>query len=119
MSLLFVLPQNCEQATRQTEAVLYHAGLRVVRSFDLRQVNGLLDDCDCPYHGTGLCDCQVVILLVYGEAAAPATLVAHGRSGKTWLTLVDSPEQRPLPDLAQRITQTLQTNLILPKEQIE
>lgn len=112
MSLLLVLPQNCEQATRQTEAALGHAGLRVVRSFDLRQVNGLPDDCDCPYHGTGLCDCQMVVLLVYGEAATPATLVAHGRNGKSWLTLVDSPEQRPLPDLAQRITTALQSNII-------
>jgi hypothetical protein len=113
MSLLLVLLQNCEQATRQTEAVLGHAGLRVVRSFDLRQVDGLPDDCDCPYHGTALCDCQMVVLLVYGEAATPATLVAHGRSGKTWLTLVDSPEQRPLPDLAQRITTALQSNIIV------
>jgi hypothetical protein len=113
MTLLFILPQNCEQATRQTEAALCHFGLRVVRSFDLRQVDGLPDDCDCPYHGTGLCDCQMVVLLVYGEAATPATLVAHGRGGKTWLTLVDSPEQRPLPDLAQRITTALQSNITM------
>ena len=36
----------------------------------------------------------MVVLLVYGNATEPATLVLHGYDGKTWISLADRPSQR-------------------------
>jgi hypothetical protein len=129
MSELLVLQQECDLATQVVTKHLTGCGLQVVRSFDLRQASKLptaspagTDErlaltppagCHCPHHNTESCDCQMVIMLVYGAASTPATVVAHGHDGITWFTLVDTPEQRPLPDLAQRITTALQSNIIV------
>ena len=67
----------------------------------------LVLECSCPYHGANPCDCQMVVMLVYGTAGLPATLVAHGHHGRTWITLVDTPEQCPAPGVAAAIIQTL------------
>jgi hypothetical protein len=125
MTELLVLPQDCAAAAVQVTQALAGCGLNVVRSFDLRHVwprtDGVPDTalppkaalvppaaCGCAYHGTAPCDCQMVIMLVYGATGTPATLVAHGHDGVTWFTLVDTPEQRPSPDLATVITTILQ-----------
>lgn len=110
---LLTLYQDCEQATDQIVARLRRSGLRVLCSFDLRQTSGIPEACDCPHHDTAVCDCQMIVLLVYAESVPPATLVAHGHNGQTWISLVDSPEQRPLPDLAQHITTALQSSIIV------
>lgn len=131
MSELLVLQQECDQATQVVVQRLVGCGLQVVRSFDLRQASKLpavtvaektaapdtneqlvLDPpagCHCTHHGAEQCDCQMVVMLVYGPTVAPATLVAHGHDGLTWFTLVDTPEQRPSPELARSITFTLQS----------
>jgi hypothetical protein len=36
----------------------------------------------------------MIVLLVYGEAAAPATLILHGNNGQTWISIADSALQR-------------------------
>ena len=131
MAQLLVLKCDCDEAVEQVTGALTQAGLRVLRSFDLRQawrhpigegsLGGLRaassfdlrsamsapGDCSCPYHGAESCDCQMVVMLVYGTAGVPATLVAHGHNGQTWITLIDTPEQRPAPDVATAVTQTL------------
>ncbi len=110
MTEILILPQHCEEATIRVTQTLTDCDLKVIRSFDLHHVWPLTapDGCHCTYHGTAPCDCRVVIMLVYGQTGPPATLVAHGHDGMTWFTLVDTPEQRPLPDLAARITAALQ-----------
>lgn len=51
--------------------------------------------CTCPYHGTDLCDCQMVVLLVYQEwMGAPATVVLRGYQGQTWAILAEVPEAK-------------------------
>jgi hypothetical protein len=126
MSELLVLQQECDQATQIVAERLAGCGLQVVRSFDLRQAGKLpttgaagtneqlaLDPpagCHCAHHGTEPCDCQMVVMLVYGPTVAPATLVAHGHDGLTWFTLVDTPEQRPSPDLARSIASALRSS---------
>jgi hypothetical protein len=125
MSELLVLQQECDQATQVVAQRLAGCGLQVVRSFDLRQAGKLPaasaagtnerltptppTGCHCPLHETESCDCQMVIMLVYGQASTPATLMAHGHDGVTWFTLVDTPEQRPLPSLVKSITTALHT----------
>ena len=70
------------------------ANLRVVQTFDLHSARHVLEDCPCPHHGTDQCDCQMVVLLVYASAAEPATLILHGNDGQTWLSTVESPNQK-------------------------
>ena len=126
MTQPFVLKCPCGDAVPQVVEVLANYGLVVTQSFDLhvatspyvrvaehvgqdhfRTLLTIPDDCFCPKHGTTGCDCQMVVMLVYGKAAAPATLVAHGHDGQTWLSLANAPEQRPDPALAAMITQVL------------
>jgi len=67
------------------------AKLRAVQTFDLHSARQALEDCPCPHHGTEQCDCQMVVLLVYANAAEPATLILHGNDGRTWISLVERP----------------------------
>lgn len=126
MTQPFVFKCPCGDAVSMVVEVLSNNGLVVTQSFDLRVATSpflrvaelvgqdhfrtlltIPNDCSCPKHGTTGCDCQMVVMLVYGKAAAPATLVAHGHDGQTWLTLANAPEQRPDPALAAMITQVL------------
>ncbi len=68
---------------------MQQSGLQVIRTFDLHETR--VDDttCNCPHHGTDKCDCQMVVLLVYGKDNQPASLVAHGHNGQTWFSLVE------------------------------
>lgn len=76
---------------------LERAGLRVMQTFDLRLAAPLDQGyCDCPHHGTAQCDCELVVLLLYGSEETPASLILHGNDGQTWLSLVDRPSQ-PAP----------------------
>jgi len=86
------LRQECEEAIAQVIGCLSRNDLRVVRSFDLRSARAASDDFPCPRHGTLPCDCQFVVLLIYGTAVQPATLLAQGHDGQTWFSLVISPE---------------------------
>ena len=80
---------NCDEALRWTKEKLLQAGLRPVQTFDLHSAKSGLHDCSCPNHGSNECDCQMVVLLVYGKTNEPVTLILHGNDGQTWLSLVD------------------------------
>jgi hypothetical protein len=88
-----------EQSIRRLDA----AGLQVVRSFDLKVARAAHVGCTCPHHGTDQCDCQMVVLLVYGQDGPPVTLVVHGHDGQTQIALVDTPEQQSAPQLVHSI----------------
>lgn len=82
-----------EPATQWVRSRLEHAGLRTYRSFDLRTARLSSSDCACPDHGSDLCDCQMVVLLVYpGRQGVPATVILHGHQGQTWVTLAEGSE---------------------------
>lgn len=63
-------------------------GLFARRSFDLQAAKVVHKDILCPYHGDARCDCQIVVILVYGEQEAPITLVVHSRDGKTFISML-------------------------------
>ena len=84
----------CDEALRWTKKQLSRAGLRAIQTFDLHTARAGLHDCPCPNHGTEDCDCQMVILLVYGSVEQPVTLFLHGNGGQTWLSIADEPSQR-------------------------
>jgi hypothetical protein len=93
---------NCDEALRWTREKLLQAGLRPVQTFDLNTARGGLHDCSCPNHGSDECDCQMVVLLVYGKTSEPVTLILHGNDGATWLSLVNNSVQH-LDDAIQSI----------------
>ena len=70
---------------------MQQSGLQVIRTFDLHETRIGEIPCTCPHHGTAKCDCQMVVLLVYGKESQPASLVAHGHNGQTWFSLVEFP----------------------------
>jgi hypothetical protein len=39
----------------------------------------------------------MVVVLVYSEARAPVTLVIHGNNGRSWVSVIDRPDQRADP----------------------
>jgi len=56
----------------------------------------------------------MVVLLIYGLAHEPVTLVLHGSDGQTWLSLVDTPDTRSKTELIQAIQQALETTIPEP-----
>lgn len=90
---------------------LAQSHLQVIQTFDLHTARLGLEDCPCPSHGTNDCDCQMVVLLVYGKMTEPATLVLHGNADQTWLSLVDTSTQRVNPEIRTSIEQALRIKL--------
>ena len=82
-----VLDQTCDQVLVWVSQQLTSASFRVVQTFDLQVVRLAHPDCPCPHHGTNDCNCQMVVLLVYGKQDDPATLVIHGQDGRSWVSL--------------------------------
>ena len=84
----------CDKALQTAKKKLSQAGLRALQTFDLHTARHIQQDCPCPNHGTADCDCQMVVLLVYGETAEPATLILHGSDGQTRFSIADDSSQR-------------------------
>lgn len=117
MAQMLTLDCLCDEATRWATDKLALADLQVVTSFDLRTARTVHTDCSCPHHGEAACDCQMVVLLVYGRDGGPATLVLHGRDSRTHLSLADRSGQRPPPRLAAAIFSALSTEPLTHNEQ--
>lgn len=74
------LPVNWQVAKPVVEQAMLGMGLSVFQSFDLKPAEGLVDDCNCPFHGMNECDCEYIVLLIYSNDKPPFTLVGHGHS---------------------------------------
>jgi len=92
-----ILEQPCDAAINWVARQIGGVGLQVIRTFDLQVARHTHAGCPCPHHGTEQCDCQMVILLVYGSDRQPVSIVAHGYNGQTWFSVVDTPQQRADP----------------------
>ena len=109
MKMMPLLKLNCtgDKAVARVKDALNDIGLRVMMSFDSHLTRETATPATCPHHGTADCDCQIVILLVYEADGRPATLLAHGQDGETWISLVVAPGQRPSSRLEHKIKQAL------------
>jgi hypothetical protein len=103
---LFFAHPSQETANIVTK-MLSLAGLRAVRSFDLRSAAALAPDCTCPHHGTNQCDCQYLVFLIYGGQRSVATLAVHGHNGHSWVELTDRPAEHRDAGLEQAILRAL------------
>jgi hypothetical protein len=78
-----VIENTCTQVLTLVNEKLTEAGFRTVQTFDLQTARHAHLGCTCPRHGTSDCNCQMVILLVYGKQEDPATLIIHSQDEKT------------------------------------
>jgi hypothetical protein len=108
LSPFLSIDSPCEIALQTVRQHLLQVGLRPIQTFDLQTARFGLHHCACPNHGTENCDCQLIVLLVYGEAAEPVTLILHGNNGTTWIAVSDNPLYRADLKLVNRIQQTLE-----------
>jgi hypothetical protein len=95
LSSFLCVDAACDQAVGWLTRSLTQEGLRVLPTFDLHKARIGPEECPCPHHGTNECTCQMVVVLVYGQAEEPATLILHGSDGQTWLSLINTPLQHP------------------------
>src|SRR5512147_2026701 len=103
----FSLNDSCSAVLPRLRDSLEGRGLRLLETFDLQAGRLASTDCTCPHHGTADCDCQMLVLMVYGEGAAPATLMLHGSDGHTWISLPDDPIRNMDPHIAAAIERAL------------
>ena len=94
MSHFLALPLAWERVVSEITRLLSGAGLQVIRSFDLQSARAARLGYTCPHHGADGCNCQLVVLLVYGQDRSPVTLVVQGRDQQTWVSVVNRPGQR-------------------------
>lgn len=99
MNNMILLNTDSETAAQNVTAILSRQGHRVLRSFDLRSALTAHPESVCPCHGTSPCNCQFVVLLVYGRTTRPVVVIAHGHDQETSLQLVSDPQDRPDPTL--------------------
>ena len=111
LSPFLTLNCSCDEALQWSSKNLMQSGLRVMRTFDLHTARHALENCPCPHHGTSECDCQMLVLLVYGEALEPATLILHGNDGQTWFSIVDTPSQKTNANTVTAIKSALEEKL--------
>jgi hypothetical protein len=103
----FAVNSDCDEIAPAIRRALQTAGFWVEQSFDLRSALALVPHGICPHHGTALCDCQYNVLLVYGSAQTPASLIVHGHDHQCWIALADNPNGRETTRLAAEIIQAL------------
>lgn len=101
------IDRSCEETLNWSKEQLIQVGLRPVQTFDLHTARIGLHNCPCPNHGTDECDCQMVVLLVYGEAEQPETLILHGNGGTTWLSITNNIVSNTTESVAECILNTL------------
>lgn len=95
MADVFSIQRSCDEVAADLAQTLAQNGLAVTRSFDLHSARAAHANCTCPHHGTALCDCQLVVLLVYQQGSGPVTLLVHGRDGETSVSLADNGRVTP------------------------
>jgi len=108
-----IVDMPCDMALQVAKKKLSRTGLRALQTFDLHTVRHIQQDCPCPNHGTADCDCQMVVLMVYGETPEPATLILHGSDGQTRFSIADDPSQRADRKLVVSIKEALDVKAVV------
>ena len=109
LSPFLSIDSSCDQTLQMTKKQLSQAGLWTAQTFNLNTARLGMNNCSCPNHGTEACDCQMIVLLVYGEVVEPATLILHGNNGKTWISIADTALQHVNAKLIINIRQVLES----------
>lgn len=102
------LDLEAEKAVEWIIQSLESLEFQAIPSFNLRSTHQPRPLPVCDAHGERFCDCQLIILLVYEQDRGPATLLAQGRDGRTWLSFADQLAGGQEAGLVHRIQQALQ-----------
>jgi len=113
-SSFLIVDLPCDVALQTAKKKLSQANLRALQTFDLHTARHTQQDCPCPNHGTSECDCQMVVLMVYGETPEPATLILHGSDGQTRFSIADDSSQRADKKLIASIKEALNFKAVVP-----
>ncbi len=84
---LFIVTKTCDQVIDQVSQRLASAGFQTLPTFNLKATLPAERCCDSP---SGLCECQMVILLVFGKDGPPFTLSLFGEKGTTTVAMNDN-----------------------------
>jgi len=77
------IKRNCKEVLQLLTERLSAQGLQIIRSFDLQTARIAHPECSCPRHGKKDCDCQMVVLLIYGDNESPISLIYHSDNDET------------------------------------
>jgi hypothetical protein len=94
LPVIFSASCSCDETLSRITQSLTQTGLRVMETFDLHNARLGAAATPCPYHGATQCDCQMVVLMIYGKGTTPTALTLHGNGGQTWLSLTNNPAQK-------------------------
>lgn len=109
---ILTLRQSAQATVAWAMQRLMARGFQVERTFDLHAARMSQVDCPCPYHGTGNCTCQMVVLLVHRPKAQPVTVVVHGHDDQTSLSLVDMADQSMEESIIQALVPVMENSEI-------
>lgn len=109
---LVILKNGRNHSIKMIKTALESVGLRVLVSFDSRQTQANNTNINCPHHGTAVCDCRIVVLLVYGTEGRPASVVVYGQAEEMRVSLIYPPGLRPSLTLQNQIKATLNSSLL-------
>lgn len=112
MTPLLILENGREHPVQQVIEKLHKVGLRVSTSFDSRHTRREAANILCPHHGTAVCNCHMVVLLVYETEGHPATLIGYGQDDEFWVSLTYPPGLRPSATLQSQIATALKPALL-------
>ncbi len=120
MNTLAAPDLDVNSAVLRLTGLLSDAGFQVTRSFDLQDARAELrapEECPCPNHGTAICNCQYVVLLVNSPGKVPSSLVIHGHDDRTLISL-ERREDRALPEgLEETIRRMVSDMVDVPQSQ--
>lgn len=99
--------RSYEDAMTWVVQKLHALGLQTMVTFDLQVARHGHVSCSCPHHGTDQCDCQMVVVLVYGRSSEPANLIVHSHQGRTQFSFVNTPQQNANVELEELLLRVL------------
>ena len=112
LTSILTLRQSVEATVAWAIQRLIARGFQVELTFDLHAARMSQVDCPCPYHGTGDCTCQMVVLLIHRPKALPVTIVVHGHDDRTSLSLVDMANQSTDESIIQALLSVIENSEI-------
>jgi hypothetical protein len=84
---LCVLDQDCQIITSRIIQEVEKAGMQTLRSFDLDTMRSSGKGFCCPIHGTSVCTCHLVILLMQMHEHGSLTVILEGIDRQTSIYL--------------------------------
>jgi hypothetical protein len=103
--------QTCNQTADLLKRRLMERGWKTLQTFDLHETRFAIDGCSCPHHGTQECDCDMVVLLVYGMEPEPVTVLLHGCDGQTHVAFPEDAESKIKQASLVALRQALEGNM--------